>query len=71
MLTQHFLVICVLCNLMTAEGRCANGWLFFFLLCEGSSKRQVLTVAARTLAGEFQDRLKTSAESLMENVMVM
>lgn len=37
----------------------------------GSSKRQVLTVAARTLAGEFQDRLKTSAESLMENAMVM
>ena len=56
---------------MTAEGRCANGWLFFFLLCKGSSKRQVLTVAARTLAGEFQDRLKTSAESLMENAMVM
>lgn len=37
----------------------------------GSSKRQILTVAARTLAGEFKDRLKTSAESLMENAMVM
>lgn len=37
----------------------------------GSSKRQILTLAARTLAGQFRDRLKASADSVMENALVM
>lgn len=37
----------------------------------GSSKRQILTLAARTLAGQFRDRLKACADSLMENAVVM
>lgn len=37
----------------------------------GSSKRQILTLAARSLAGQFRERLKASADSLMENALVM
>ncbi|KAM7441068.1 Protein prrc1 [Porites harrisoni] len=37
----------------------------------GSSKRQILALAARTLAGQFRDRLKACADSLMENAVVM
>lgn len=45
--------------------------LFIFLFVQGSSKRQILTLAARTLAGQFRDRLKASADSLLENALVM
>lgn len=37
----------------------------------GSSKRQILTLTARTLAGQFRDKLKASADSLLENALVM
>lgn len=37
----------------------------------GSSKRQILTLAARSLAGQFRERLRASADSLMENALVM
>lgn len=42
-----------------------------FLFLQGSSKRQILTLTARTLAGQFRDRLKASADSLLENALVM
>lgn len=45
--------------------------LFLLFLTQGSSKRQILTLAARTLAGAFRDQLKASADSLMENALVM
>lgn len=44
--------------------------LFFFSFL-GSSKRQILTLAARSLAGQFRERLRASADSLMENALVM
>ena len=43
----------------------------FSVFPSGSSKRQILTLAARTLAGQFRDRLKACADSLMENAVVM
>ena len=43
----------------------------FYCFPSGSSKRQILTLAARTLAGQFRDRLKACADSLMENAVVM
>lgn len=42
-----------------------------FLFLQGSSKRQILTLTARTLAGQFRDKLKASADSLLENALVM
>ena len=39
------------------------------VLMVGSSKRQILTAAARTLAGQYRAKIKANMDSLMEKAV--